>query len=198
MNAEELLKGILVKDEVIKWAAKPRPYSVTNEENKKSTYTFWIVAAATLVILNVAYIAFCAAGSADFKAGVLVITVGVPLFLFINPLRDEWHIAKQVLAITNKRVLVYHASNKEFYVRLEDVDAVGLRESTDPGRRHLVVCSAALNAPAKKLRGIAISGKRDKEDRCIGVAFYHIDAEEAARAHEIISAAASAAEGEAM
>ncbi|MDR1247459.1 MAG: hypothetical protein LBK57_10660 [Clostridiales Family XIII bacterium] len=188
MNAEELLKSVLAKDETVKWSAKPEPYSITNEENKKSTFMLWAVAAAALVILNVAYIAVCVIGDAvDFKIGVLIITVGVPVFMFVNPLRDEMHIAKQITAITNKRLLVYHKSGKVLSVSVEDIDEVKLEESTDAGRCHLRICSAAVIAPPGKLRSIAISGKLDKDDKCVGLIFYHIDAQEGARAYDVVN-----------
>ncbi|MDR2132833.1 MAG: hypothetical protein LBP30_05740 [Clostridiales Family XIII bacterium] len=187
MNAEELLKDVLAKDEVPEWTATPKPYSIFNDENKKSTMLFWTIAAVLLLALNIAYIAFCVLDeAAEFMAGVLVVTVGVPLFLFINPIRDEKHIAKQLLVITNKRAIVFHKSNKELSLPFESIGAVNIETSTDAECSHIRVGASVADAPARKLRGFAIMGKRDDDDKCIGFVFYHVDAREGKLAYDIL------------
>jgi hypothetical protein len=189
MNAEELLKGTLAPDETLQWSATPKPYSILNGENKKSTVRFWIIAVALLLLLNISYIAFCIADdTVEFMAGALVVTVGVPLFLFINPLRDEMHIAKQLLAITNKRALIFHKSNKELSLPIEEVDEVRVESSTDAECSHVRIGSASVAAPAGKLRSIAILGKRDNDDKCVGLVFYHMDAREGKIAYDMLCA----------
>jgi hypothetical protein len=193
MNAEELLKDILAKDEVLEWTATPKPYSILNDENKKSTMLFWIIAAVLLLALNIAYIAFCALDeTAEFMAGVLVVTVGVPLFLFINPIRDEKHIAKQLLAITNKRAIVFHKSNKELSLPFDAIGAVGIEASVDAECSHIRIGAPVANAPVKKLRNFAIIGKRDNNDKCIGLVFYHVDAREGKLAYDMLRAKTAA------
>jgi hypothetical protein len=188
MKAEELLKDILAKDETVKWSATPKPYSVLNEENKKSTIFAWIVAVAVLLVLNIAYFALCAADeSVEFMPGVLILTIGMPLFMFINPIRDKAHITKQLMAITDKRALVFHNSNKGQSVALEEIDAVHVEPSTDAGCCHVRIGSAVINAPAKKLRHFAIMGKRDDDEKCVGLVFYHLDESDGKRAYDMLN-----------
>jgi hypothetical protein len=189
MNVEEVLKSVLAKDEIVKWSTAPKPYSVLNEENKKSTMRFWIVAAVLLLVLNITYIAFCVWDEAvEFMPAILVITVGVPAFLFANPIRDKLHIAKQTVAITDKRVLVFHSSNKDQSIAIEKIDAVRVEQSTDAGFCHVRIGSSVTDAPAKKLRHFAIMGKRDNDNKCIGLVFYHIDESEGRHAHDLLNA----------
>jgi hypothetical protein len=192
MNAEELLKGILAKDETVKWSATPKPYSILNEENKSATIRLWIIAAVVLLVLNIAYIALCVTDDAvEFMPGVLVVTIGVPVFIFVNPIRDKMHITKQLAAITDKRVIVFHKSNKEQSIAIEEVDAVHTEPSTDAGCCHMRIGSAVTDAPASKLRRFAIMGKRDNEDKCVGLVFYHLDKSDGNRAYDILDAYAS-------
>lgn len=192
MNAEELLKAVLAKDEIVKWSATPKPYSVLNEENKKSTILFWVIAAVVLLVLNIAYIALCAADDAvEFMPGVLVVTIGVPLFLFINPIRDKAHIAKQLTAITDKRAIVFHKSSKEQSIAIEEIDDVRIEQSTDAGYCHVCIGSAVTDAPAAKLRHFAIMGKRDSDDKCVGLVFYHLEESDGKRAVELLNASAA-------
>jgi hypothetical protein len=189
MNANELLKDILAKDEIVEWSATPKPYSVLNGENKQSTVLLWIIAAALFLILNIAYIALCVSDETmDFMIGVLLVTVGVPAFMCVNPLRDEMHIAKQLLAITNKRVIIFHKSNKELSVPIEEIDAVHIEASTDAGYSHVRIGSSVAAVPAKKLRSLAIVGKSDDDDKCIGLVFYHVDAHEGETAYDALRA----------
>jgi hypothetical protein len=186
MKTDELLNGILAKDETVKWTATPQPYSIMNEENKRATVMFWIIATAVLLILNIAYIALCAADDAvDFKIGVLIVTVGIPVFLYINPLRDEMYIAKQLLVITNTRVMICHKSGKELHIDIENIKTVSLEKSADAERCHIKI-GAAVDAPTGKLRKIAVSGKHDNDDKCTGLVFYHMDTQDGKRAHELI------------
>jgi hypothetical protein len=193
MNAEELLKSVLAKGEIVKWSATPKPYSLLNEENKKSTMRFWIVAAVLLFVLNIPYIALCVLDeTVEFIPAVLVVTVGVPAFLFANPIRDKLHIAKQTLAITDKRVLVFHTLNKDQSVAIEKIDAVRVEQSTDAGCCHVRIGSSVTEAPFGKLRHFAIMGKRDSDDKCVGLVFYHMDEREGGRARDLLQADAAA------
>jgi hypothetical protein len=188
MNVEELLKGVLAKDEIVKWSTVPKPYSVLNEENKKSTMLFWSAAAAVLLVLNIVYIALCALSeTAEFIPGVLVVTVGVPAFLFINPIRDKMHIAKQIAAVTDRRAIVFHKSNKAQSVAIEEIDAVRVEQSTDAGCCHVRIGSSVTDAPAAKLRHFAVMGKRDNDDKCVGLVFYHIDEAEGKYVYNLLN-----------
>jgi hypothetical protein len=194
MNVEELLKSVLAKDEIVKWSARPKPYPLLNEENKKSTMCFWIVAAVLLFVLNIAYIAFCVWDETiEFMPAVLVVTVGIPAFLFAIPTRDKLHIAKQTLAITNKRALVFHTLNKDQSVAIEKIDAVRIEQSADAGCCNVRIGSSVTDAPARKLRNFAIMGKRDNDDKCVGLVFYHINESEGRRAYDLLNATANRA-----
>jgi hypothetical protein len=176
-RSREALGDLLSEGESLKWSGFPQAYSITGGENRQSTLTMWIVAAVLLLFLNIGYAILCSSeNSADFEPFALIFTIGIPLFVFVNPIRDRSYIKNQIYALTDRRAIVCNKSNKEMSLPIGIIDSVRVEKSSGEGCCHVALGSPATGAPTSKFRKIALSGKRDKDDSCIGIVFYNINA----------------------
>jgi hypothetical protein len=177
---EAVLKGLLTKDENVKWAGKPDPYKVLDEDNKKSTMTCWIISIAIAAALSGIYTIFALSGSSTtFQPIIYIFTIGFPLIAFIDPIRDRKQIISQVLAVTDQKVIVAGkntggSDNKQPALKLQDIDIVRV-EQIESGFSRIRFGSVTFGAQGYKLRRITTGGRRSEGDKVIGLVFYRID-----------------------
>ena len=177
---EKILAGALLEDEKVVWKGSPAPYKLLDEDNKKGTLVFWIIAIAIaggLSALYTVYIITSGGGLTEIKPIVFVFTIGFPLIVFVDPIRDKSHIGKQLFAITDRRVLIVHKNtnneNKALVYWFSDMDSVRI-DTVCEGFSRIRFCSATFEAQNLKLRRAAIMGAFDKNEKLAGLVFYKI------------------------
>ena len=177
MQNLENLKQYLDKDEIIKWGGPSQPYSILDESNKKSTVKSWTLATLLAVLFNGGYYMLCLVQNMEFKALFLIFSVGIPLFVFMNPIFDKNNLKKQLYAITNKRVIVYTYGNDPQILLLDKVDAVRVEKASSGSFCHMRLGSATFKTPTEKLRSLAIKGVYDDVNNKkvhTGLIFYNL------------------------
>ena len=175
---DQFLNAALKEGEVVKWKGTPDPYRLLDEDNKKATITTWVIAIAIAAALSVLYTIYAlTGGSVNFQPFVYVLTIGFPLILFIDPIRDMKHINKQLFAITDQRILIFHKNtsteNKALEFRLENIDAIRVDE-IESGYSRIRICSPAFGLKPAKTRRSAITGMKDENDKLVAMVFYRL------------------------
>jgi len=187
-----LLDDALGEGEILRWAGVTQPFSLLDDQNKKRTMMIWIIAAALLIAMTGGYIIASAANEFQVKAIVFIFTVGIPLLVFVDPIRDKKQALEQIYAITDRRVITCHknvnSQDKVYSLILKDVREQNSIRSIPglDGNRHICFGQGLENAKPEKLLKIAISGKTDKEDKLIGLVFYNMSEEDAQKAIDAV------------
>ena len=177
MQNSENIEHLLDNDETVRWTGKPQSYSVLDETNKTSTLKNWFLAAILAALLNGGYYMLCISSGLDFKMLFLVFSIGVPLFVFMNPIFERNGVKKQIYAITNKKVITYSEGADPQILALDKIDAVRVEKAAG-SNCHMRLGSSTFNTPTGKLRTSTIKGIYDDDSNnkkyYTGLIFYNL------------------------
>ena len=173
------MNDILVNGEKIIWEGRAKNCGLTDAPFKGPLMARWIIWILIGVALSVFYTV--ATFGDGFAWGLLIFTIGVPLFFIIQPISDRKVILnKSMYAITNRRVICYADDTKIWSLPLEA--AAKYRINTLSNGTAVVFMGTASTAKLTAARKIAIMGLHDSENTKVeGIAFYGIEDYEAVR-----------------
>ena len=174
---ESLLENALQEDEKVVWKGNPAPYKLLDADNKKGTLTFWVISIAIAAILSVLYTLYAMSGTEEIKPIVYVFTIGFPLIAFVDPIRDKAYLVKQLLVVTDRRILIVHKNtnneDKALSLAIDDIDAIRTEE-IEQGFSRIRFCKATFGVENLKLRRMATKGAQDSNEIITGLVFYRI------------------------
>ncbi|MCL1896846.1 MAG: hypothetical protein FWG03_09905 [Clostridiales bacterium] len=181
---EAELKSALKEGEIVRWKGSVAPYRLFDADNKKSTGIIWLISIGIAAVLSILYTVYVlTAQGATFQPFVYFLTIGFPFLGFIDPVRDQKHIAGQLLAVTNQRVMIFHKStpneNKSIGLGFGQIDKARIEE-IESGINRLRLGSATFKSKGLKLRRDAMLGGKDDDDRVIGLVFYQLKGKDCA------------------
>ncbi|MCL2111010.1 MAG: hypothetical protein FWH32_01895 [Clostridiales bacterium] len=179
MDYNELASASVIREgETLIWKGKTSRYELLDEDNKKGTLLIWIASAAVAIVLVIMYAVFTAdLAFAPEQAVIYAMLVGFPLIFFVDPIRDRAAISKQILMVTDKRIIIFHKStNTEsgaLSMNIANIDNVRV-EKKEPGFGRILFGSATFEAKGLKLRRMSIVGAHDKDDKLAGMVYYRL------------------------
>ena len=172
------LNESLKEGETVEWQGKPALSKLLSPDNKKTTLTMWIIAIVIAAVLSGIYTVYALSdNAASFQPFIYVLTIGFPLIIFIDPIRDIRHINAQFFVLTDKRIFIFHKStqteNKAIVLSFDEIDMARI-EGLEPGFARIRFGSGSFESKGVKLFRHTTQGAKNKEDKLIGLVFYRL------------------------
>jgi len=167
----------LMKDEKIVWEGRPKPFGLLDSPYRVSLIVRWIIWIVVAVGASIGYYVV----AQDPAAGLLIFTIGVPLFFSLQPIFDKKAIQENAeYAITNLRVICYINDRRCWSMHLSD--AAEFRIHTLGNGTGVVMMGEAAASRVGASRTITLLGIQDDNGiKTTGMAFYGIEDYEAVR-----------------
>lgn len=171
----------LEEGEQLEWVGMPEPFRLFNGTNLKSLCLRWLICVVIAVVVANAYISY---SSITHHAGsqlhiIAAASVGVPLLISITlmPFRDKSDTQRKLIfALTDKRAITYTGFNGKFYsMDIDEIDEIKIMDNRND-KGHVILGWAAIQAPEKRMREIALTPKTtgNKEKIVKGMVFYNV------------------------
>lgn len=172
------LNESLEEGETVKWQGKPAPSKLLGPDNKKTTLKMWIIAIVIAAVLSGLYTIYALGENAtSFQPFIYVLTIGFPMIIFIDPIRDIRHINAQFFVVTDKRIFIFHKStqteNRALVLSFDEIDTARI-EGLEPGFARIRFGSGSFESKGVKLFRNTTQGLKDKEDKLTGLVFYRL------------------------
>jgi hypothetical protein len=197
IDRKELIERALGKVEKILWIGGAEPFQALDDQHKAHTKKLWMIAAVLLVVLNVGFVLLAVFNEAfHYHPAVLLLTVGVPLLVFIDPLRDRKDMAKTAYGVTDRRFVVNRDGGQPVGVPVR-TDAVYVEDAGN-GCFHLRIGSAAFHLPESRLIRATLQGVDGKKGEQGGLVFYNLSAQSCQDVCHILTQAGIELKGKAI
>lgn len=180
-NEQYKLSRQLMEQEEVQWLGRPEPFPLLSKDYKGSLILRWIIVAAVLAVLIIAYIVWAVQSGTEYSLLLVIIAILACIYIFvIIPCMDRFSLMKRAFfCVTNKRVMVFVSDRTPTLL-----NRTGLKYNlvaAENGCTHVAFGAASVMKHHRLRVGTITPPTDDTAKNAVGAVFYNIkDAEDLA------------------
>lgn len=164
----------LLEQENVQWLSRPEPFPLLSKDYKGSLILRWIIAAAVLAALIIAYTVWSIQSGSEYNLLLVLIAILACIYIFVViPYMDRFSLMKRTFfCVTNKRVLVFVSDRTPTML-----NRTGLKYNlvaAENGCTHVAFGTAAAMKPYRLRVGTITPPADDTTKNAVGAVFYNI------------------------
>lgn len=173
-NEQYKLTRQLMDQEEVQWLGRPEPFPLLSKDYKGNLILRWIIVAAVLVAIIVAYTVWAVLTGTSYSTVLVIVLILACIYIFaIIPYMDRFSLMKRTFfCVTNKRVLVFVSDRAPTLL-----NRAGLKYSlisAENGCTHVAFGAATKMKPHRLRVGTITPPTDDTAKNAVGAVFYNI------------------------